>query len=243
MINIQKEIDKGHATQVMTWPTYDDSGPLPRHKFVTSSEVGKCARMVRFSKDAGPQPHQTLPNWGYAERGNIIEEWAVKMLRLAGVELEYAGTDQRSFYTGVQSGTPDGVAPYGKCLWAYEFKSIDPRKRVSDLPNEAHVKQLHQNMDLMETCLDKVVLGGSLFYINASNLQQTYQFNVGADHALWAELQARAEWIMAAESPAALPPEGMSTSDCDYCGFTEQCSRIVGEGLTGLQNAGNGVFK
>jgi hypothetical protein len=243
MINIQDILKRGYNAQTTSWPTYDGK-QLDRSQFVTSSEILNCARRIKFEKAAiaayGPLP---FPNWGYAERGNIIEAWIVEMFKLAGTELLFGGKDQRSFYVDKQSGTPDGMVRYKSGYWVLELKSIDPRTNTRFLPKENHVAQLQQNMDLVATCLDTSVYGGSLFYIDASNLQKSLQFDIDVDHAYAGQLQERAERIMEAPSPADLPSEGMHNGDCDRCTFTAECSQIVAGDLTQLQKAGQDVFK
>jgi len=245
IIKIADALSKGVDASVSRWPTFSGK-ELDRSKYVTASEIGTCARKIKFGKMATPNDRTesgNLKRWGFAERGNSAETWIVEKLEAAGVGLEYAGRDQRSFYVGAQAGTPDGMYPYQNGKWLVEFKSIDPRKRRSDLPSKAHVDQVHQNMDVVSFCLDVPVYGGSLFYINASDYQDTLQFDIHADHAEQQRLQDRAEWIIAAASPADLPNEGMFNGDCDYCGFTDQCSRIVAGDYADLQNTGKGIFK
>ena len=125
----------------------------------------------------------------------------------------------------------------------HEYKSIDPRTAIRNLPKPAHIAQIQQNMDLVSHCLDVGFAGGTLFYTDASNLQKTQQYDVDVDHAFAQSLQERAEGIMAASSPADLPSEGMHTGDCDRCAFTAECSRIVAGDVSGLQKVGQNVFK
>jgi hypothetical protein len=246
MIDIKKTLHEGVVADVSRWPTFDGKSLL-RHKYVTSSEIKSCARRIKFEKLWAEASYTDgtgyLTRWGFAERGNAVEVWAVDKLTKAGVELEYAGKDQVSFHLMNQAGTPDGMHRYKSGLWVHEFKSFDPRKRRDNIKSPNHVSQLQQNMDLVHYCLDTPVYGGTLTYINASDFQDVLQFDVEPDHAHQQELQDRAEWIMAAETPADLPNEGMFNGDCDYCGFTEECSRIVAGDFADLQNAGKGIFK
>ena len=247
MIDIQKEIERGYAAkEAQRWPTYCGR-ELDRSQYVTSSEVLNCARRIKYEKQWSSQHgNMPFPNWGYAERGNIIEAWIVEMLTLAGWELLHAGTEQRSFVVGCQSGTPDGMAvmsdPAGVIV-LLEFKSIDPRTNYRNLPKPNHIAQVQQNMDLVSANLNVGIELGILYYQDASNLQKSKQFNLPVDHKYQAELQTRAEMIVAADTPADLPNEGMFNGDCDRCGFTAECSRLVAGDFDGLQNAGKGVFK
>ncbi len=239
MINIKDALQVGYTTYVQRWPTFDGK-QLLRHKYVTSSEITRCARRIKFEKDWGERMHvqnkvTSLGRWGFAERGNNVERWVVETLERAGHELLYAGKDQVSFHLMRQSGTPDGMHRYKSGLWLHEFKSFDPRKRRDNIKDPAHVSQLQQNMDLVHFCLDTPVYGGTLTYVNASDFQDVLEYHMEPDHEEQQRLQHRAEWIMAADTPADLPNEGMFNGDCDYCGFTEECSRLVAGDVADLQ--------
>lgn len=247
MINIKEHLDAGYKAATQRWPTFDGKSLL-RHKYVTSSEVSRCARRIKFEKDWGAQQYvlnktTSLGRWGFAERGNAVEKWVVGTLERAGIDLLYAGDNQVSFHIGNQAGTPDGMHEYKSGLWLHEFKSFDPRKRRDNIKTPAHFEQLQQNIDLVGACLGRPVYGGTLTYVNASDFQDVLEYTVEPDFNEQERLQARAEWIIAAESPADLPNEGMFNGDCDYCGFTEECSRIVAGDIADLQNAGKDVFK
>lgn len=241
MKQIKDQLALGVRAAVKSWPTYD-GGQLDRSRFITSSEVGKCMRMVKYGK-VYPERAYDDENWGYAERGHAGEAWMVDNLIRSGMELLYAGDGQVSFYAGCQSGTPDAVEEYREGLWLYELKTIDPRVYFNNLPRSAHVDQLFQNMDVVAASLDTPVYGGSLFYLDASDFQKSRQYDYNADHKKEAALQERAEYIHAAASPEALPTEGMTNGDCDHCPFTEECSQAIAEEFKVLHGVGKGVFK
>ena len=225
-------LDTAVQAKSVRWPTYDGAY-LDRTKFVTSSEIGKCARMVWYSKNVPLSEGMFM--WGYAERGHAVEAWVVDKLTKSnddlGYDFAYLGDDQVSFYDEYQSGTPDGLF-YNEYAWnQFEFKSIDPRVRLDSLPKKEHLKQAVQNMDLVEACLDIDLKGTLLAYINASNFGLITEFwidrnsrNVGK---MMVDLQNRAEAIMTAKSADDLAPEGISTGDCKYCAFTAQCSGAI----------------
>lgn len=211
------------------WPTYDGK-ELDRQQYITSSEIGNCARMIKFGKQGNSAPFE---KWGFAERGNVIEAWAVEMIQAAlpnGWELALAGKKQVSFHHGSQSGTPDGllIDYAGERWWAVEFKSVDPRTNYLNLPRKPNIKQLQQNMALMEHSLGGVCKGGLLIYIDASDYQKNKEVFVKRDPLMMQELTDRADLIREAKSPEDLPAEGMfKDKGCQYCDYTSQCSAMV----------------
>lgn len=239
MINLSNFLDEGYsATRSNHWPTYDGK-VLDRSKFMTSSEANRCPRQIKYRQMTGSD---SFPNWGYAERGNIIEEWAVKMFRASGLDVRFAGKEQVSFYDQHQSGTPDGLVFVKGGVLVLEIKSVDPRTNYSYLPKVDHIAQVQQNMDLVEHCLQERVLGSMLLYIDASNLQKRQQYNVEPDGEMQARLEEKSHRIADAGSPVDLPSEGMFTGGCDTCEFQRQCSALVAGDLKGLERASH-VFK
>ena len=210
------------------WPKYG-GGYLNRNKVVTSSEIGDCMRKVKFSKEMGADGDDgattyLAKEWGYMERGHHVEKWVVHAL---GDDTQYVGDDQVSFVRGNQSGTPDGIIIDKDMLLVLEIKSFDPRTNVSKFPKENHVDQLMQNMFLVSKELGFEHVRGLLLYINASDFEDMYEFDVSYDELAASDLHYRASVIMDAESPADLPAEGMFNSGCKHCMFTAECSKIV----------------
>lgn len=217
------------------WPTYDGK-MLDRGKFVTSSEVGKCERMIWFAKRAASQDASPATggaaDWGFFARGHNVEAWIVKQLRAAINEdysLQYLGEDQVSFHIGQQSGTPDGVALHKNGIdnLVLEFKSIDPRTNIKNLPKKEHVSQVQQNIDLVSHCLDIPVVGGSIAYFNCSDYTKVYEYYIPADYSEQERLEQRAKKIAKATKPGELVPEGMYNKGCVYCPFKDSCSDAV----------------
>ncbi len=235
--NLSKIIEKGVAAKGHSqWPTYD-GGDLDRSAFVTSSEIGDCARKVRFSKIALQESDYSpaegtvgLKRYGFAERGHNVERWVVENL-LRGNDSEYriimVGDDQRSFYDGAQSGTPDGIILMENGFYILEFKSMDPRTNTAYLPKPKHKMQVLQNMDLVSVCLDKSPLGGIILYMDASDFERRLEYFIEFDEAGAAKLQERADIILETENPEDLPAEGVHTDDCRLCDFRHKCSAIV----------------
>ena len=196
---------------------------------MTSSEAWNCSRRIKFEKTTSGKGG--FPNWGMAERGNIIEKWAVEMMRIGmpnDLTLLCAGDQQVTFTHGAQSGTPDGIIrlpDYKLIVW--ELKSIHPNTKRSNLPKERHLWQLQQNMDLVNNCMGNVY-GGLITYIDASDLKRVNEYAIQWDDDLCDALIVKARNIMQADDPSKLPAEGMHMQgQCDECAFTEQCSEAM----------------
>lgn len=215
------------------WPTYDGK-ELIRGEYITSSEIGKCARMIWFAKDAfrrGVVAENGIN--GFWERGHNVEAWIVDRI-LAGIahkyadeyELLFAGNKQVSFHDGYQSGTPDAfLKKIGSNEgWTVDFKSMDPRKSVKKLPEDNHKDQVTQNCDLIVACTDLFPLGGKLLYVNCSDYLKNYEYTFDFDHGRADFLQERANTIKSAKKPKELPAEGLFNGDCEFCPFTANCS-------------------
>lgn len=248
-------LDKGYGLQEPTvWRTYT-GGRLDRRQYVSASEVGNCERRIKFSKLA--DPNAPFTRWGFAERGHLIEEWAVNLVRLAlrqedDLQLVFSGKAQISFAEGDQSGTPDGVIASlnNSAAWVFDVKSIDPRTNWNYLPKSKHVDQVLQNMDLVGRATHYNVVGGILWYIDASDLQRRQQFDIEPDEGEYLRLRYRAEAIQDAKEPSDLEPEGLTMDrECDQCPFQEACSAIVASelkdhrSLDQLKRAAQDVFR
>jgi hypothetical protein len=246
------------------WPVYPHGEMLDRTKYVTASEISRCARRVKFDKAAmlqeGYDPELGTKNtsaidWGFFERGHNIEAWAVEIINAGwsvyDYDLLFTGEGQYSFVDGYQSGTPDGVfmSRDAGSVGILEIKSIDPRTNKNRLPKEDHVKQVMQNLDLVSSQFDAVPIGGDILYIDASNYKDVRPFHVHWDEALAVELADRAEWIMEADNPADLPDEGMYKSGvCKQCPHKGPCGDIIREMTNGenhhvnLKNSSRSLF-
>lgn len=216
--------------KVSVWPAFDGT-MLDRTQFVSSSEIGKCAREIWFGKNLPLQEGKF--KWGFAERGHGHEAWVVERLRSVPTEYEfkYMGDEQVSFYDGYQSGTPDGLWRTSDGNTLFEHKSIDPRTNMSKLPKPEHLLQVTQNMDLVEACEDITIDGGLLAYSNASDFSTVTEFWVDRHSPTIGEameaLERRAETIMQATSAEDVEPEGIVSNGCMYCAFKAECSAAV----------------
>jgi hypothetical protein len=223
-------LDHAVSSKEQRWPTYDGQ-MLDRRDYVSSSEVGKCARQIWFGKNLPPIEGKF--RWGFAQRGHGHEAWVVEQLRALDSEFDFLhiGDEQVSFYDGNQSGTPDGVFGVDNEWWLFEHKSIDPRSKVALLPKPEHIKQVVQNMDIVEACLDIDFAGGLLVYSNASDYSLTYEFWIDRHSPQVGEmmttLEERAAMIINATRAEDVEPEGLFTGGCKLCAFGSQCSASV----------------
>jgi hypothetical protein len=223
-------LDHAVTSKETLWPTYDGK-LLDRTQFVSSSSVGKCERQIFYANDP-TLPRGKFP-WGFAQRGHGHEAWIVEQLRSLSCEYTFlfVGDQQRSFYAGNQSGTPDGLARSSSGDFVLEFKSIDPRTKLANLPKPEHVMQCVQNMDLMEQCLDTDVTGALLAYSNASDFSTITEFWVERTdpecEIMMDKLAAKADRIMSAKTADDLEPEGIYTGGCKQCDFGSICSATV----------------
>lgn len=229
MLDLRRIISEGVEASSKQWPMLG-GGKLDRSKYVTASEIGSCARMIKLNKEHG-QP-SSLGQWGFAERGNAVEAWAVRQLHAAwrneDCKLVYTGDNQVSFALDNQSGTPDGLFVWANhnVVDVLEIKSFDPRKNISAYPVGRHEDQVTQNLDLASALLDMSPGRGYLIYINASDYQDQYLFPIDYDMHRAEQLEKRAEHIMGADA-SGLEPEGIHTGDCKYCPHTAECSRLI----------------
>ncbi len=235
--NINALLDDGYAREgAPRWPTYL-GGYLDRSQYVTSSEVGNCPRRIKFGK-LSPQGGQ-LKRWGYAERGKQIEKWVVNLVRSqlhyerSEWTLLFSGNAQVSFFDENQAGTPDGLLLHvptnkGLCL---EVKSIDPRTNYNNLPKRVHVAQTLQNIDLFNRCTSYSVLGGLLWYVDASDMQRRRLEDVDYHEHTIDVLHRKADSIMAADGPDDLDATGLFTGECSLCDYTDECNALIREKL------------
>lgn len=216
--------------KVTKWPTFDGK-TLDRSQFVSSSESGYCARRIWFSKNLPLS--EGFANWGFAERGHGHEAWIVGMLLSHESEYtwRYVGDEQISLYSHYQSGTPDGLYMVDGRWYMVEFKSIDPRTKVSNLPKQEHLSQVVQNMDLAEECLELDLDGCLIAYSDASDFSKTTEFFVDRHSPkvgeMMVDLEKRAEAIMTAKRAEDVQPEGMYNGGCKTCQFGSVCTAAV----------------
>lgn len=220
-----------------------------RAKTMGGSEVFRCARWGFFKKRMPERAE--LPesvddvNWGTAERGNVMEAWAVEQLReILGPEAcRYMGDDQVTLIDPdfPLSATSDGLivdvprdflAEYGVPDMgldlndvAKEIKTFDPRS--GDLKTEARPRNIGQNivqMGLYQRVTNHKPYFGLLTYFNPANLQDIRPFAVKYDEHVYKNAQRRAADVFdLTKSAKDFRPEGKHTNQCAHCEFTEVC--------------------
>lgn len=167
---------------------------------VGASEIGGCARQVWFRK-RGQAPERE-EGWGYAERGHVVEAWALSRLGDAVQNV------QRRIVRGFLSCTVD-LTYKGEPV---DLKSFDPRK--TRIPEPKHVIQSQVQSALWGAPR------GHLLHINASDYSDIREITVPAIDITPLEIRARA--IMTGPMPA---PEGRIAGgdECQYCLFQTAC--------------------
>lgn len=253
------------------WPTYDGQF-LARHDYLTASENEKCVRSLAFQKQA-EKSMVPIPNFweempdeefdrllalmpdddmrGIFERGNLIEEWAVRRLKeVQGPDEEYMfmGDEQVSFYTNKYriSGTPDGLhLNYSDMTYrVIEFKSSQnpiysaKRQHVSQAQtNQALIEGLKEPItEIFDIPLSSMKCEGSnLLYINSDNFLGMNEFQLEHDPShesfFRAAAKARALFdvqgdVVHVNDPATLKPEGLYNNGCFFCPFKFECAAI-----------------
>jgi len=136
---------------------------------VGASEIGQCARKTWFAKNDTPADPDHIDRYGAKLRGDLIEahywEPGIRAQLPDGVELMFAGREQKTLVDGYLSATSDGLLVGlprdclrwlgvddlgGDCL-VVECKSIDPRVDLREAKAE-HAFQVHCQMGLIRLC-------------------------------------------------------------------------------------------
>lgn len=234
-----KPIILRHINETQKVFTTQKGDNLDRSKAVSASEVGKCARAIKFGKlaNVSGSPIEgklvTPPGSnGYAVRGDAVEAWVAEAIDAYNVgQFTHYGDNQLSLMIEPQSGTPDLFHWEHDYLDVGDIKSIDPRANKTKLPKPEHVKQVIQNCDLaQEYWQDVTVRHGILSYVDASNFELVDEFFIDFQDAVVNEiadsLYDRAKWIMETDDPYELPPEGVYVGECKTCNFAPICNGV-----------------
>ena len=219
-----------------------------RQQTVGASEVGACARMIFWRKNAGDahfgadEDEDFEDGWGHKMRGNVYENefWYIAMRRAYKDRFNFGGPQQRTFRDGYLTATPDGVlsdltsselamlgvhADYKGSI-SIDCKSIDPRVVLHE-PKENHVFQLQVQMGTLQA--NKIDAQWALIsYTNASDWSDIKEFVVKFDPAVYQVAKDRAQKIMTALGPEELQPEGIMAGgkECRYCPYTAACAKL-----------------
>ena len=208
--------------------------PLIRASYMNASEADSCIRKQWYMKNQADKADEQ--SWGYARRGSWGELYMVKMLKLANVDLRFAGDDQLSIQCDdtLVSATPDGVIVdhEAKVLIGVEFKTIDPRTNKANLPKGPHVTQLQLCMDLIDAYKDRFDLPdypfshGVIIYMNASDFDDITEHRVQYVEDRAGQLHQRAKRLLNSKSATRLPREGKVAGgrECNtMCDFKRLC--------------------
>lgn len=218
--------------------TLDKQWKHDRSKTVGASEIGQCARKTWFGKHDAPRDPDYQESWGARLRGTIMEEafWEPAVRWWAennGVQLLFAGKEQRTLSNGFLSATTDGllVWPDSSCV-NLDCKSIDPRVDLHKEKSE-HSFQVQTQMGLIRSFTGYNPEISIISYVNASFFDDVKEYVVRFSPRIYAAAQARAEEIMTARDPLELPPEGRLSGgrECAYCAWQSHCSDVTVAGV------------
>ena len=217
-----------------------------REKTVGASEIGLCARKTWYGKNHVEHDHGYIEGWGASRRGVTFEKkfFVPAMRKQYGENLLFSGAQQKRLVDKFLSATPDGilvnlkrdflaglmVPDIGptKCV-AIECKTIDPRINLSE-PKGPHTFQVQTQLGLLRKLTKYKPQFGVLIYTNASFYDDTVEFVVEFDPAVFAQAERRAQLIMQADSAADLKPEGWidGGDECKYCPYAKACRALRG---------------
>jgi len=209
---------------------------------VGASEIGLCARKVKYIKTKTP-PDVTHPgSYGASERGNILESalWAPALQAKYGDNLLFAGDSQETFVDGPLSATPDGLLINQKpdvlrylgvkdiksnCIML-ECKTVDPRV-ILHKPRHTNVMQVNAGLGLIRLATKWKPNFGLLTYVNASFVDEITEFVVPYNNDDYQLAKNRAAKILAMEGPEDFRPEGYikGGEECEHCPFAERCEK------------------
>jgi hypothetical protein len=216
-----------------------------RHLTVGASEIGRCARMTWYAKHhPSAKAIEAEESFGASHRGNMIEAHTVvpALRRYYGANILYSGKDQKTFVSGLNSATPDGLlinqpkdllAEFGikdigkgRCI-LIEIKSIDPRI-VLRVPKPEHARQANQQLGIVRSKGEWMPEHCLVMYVNASFMDDVTEFVVTFDPELYKRQQARAKMILGAKTAREMQPEGWikGGKECDYCHFAKACIEL-----------------
>ena len=224
-----------------------------RAQYLNASEAMTCIRKQVYAKLGaaadGPE------DWGYARRGKNGEVYMVERLKSANVPLLFAGDEQVAIADDdlMIRCTPDGLVIDTEVdgqVWGVEFKTIDPRTNVGNLPREEHYVQLQIGMAMFEKHReefpeigDRAIVGGILMYMDASNYNTVHTFPVPPAPKILDRLAGRASRVLKTTDPSRLPREGKQNGgqECrQRCPFTAICG-VDGAGSSTAQGVAGGA--
>lgn len=220
--------------------TLDKIWAHDRTKTIGASEIGQCARKIRWVKTNTETDEDGSDEYGGMLRGTMMETyfWVPAMRKKFGKNLIMAGDDQKTLVSGALSATPDGLVinqkldalkEYGiKDLkgdcFVVECKSIDPRVSLTEEKSE-HFHQVQVQIGLIRELTEHKPTYGIISYMDASFWHEVSEYVVEFDVNVYENAKRRAASILA---DVKHPAEGWIAGgkECEYCAFTKRCGII-----------------
>lgn len=211
-----------------------------RTQTIGGSEIGQCARRVKYIKTEHKPDDDYVQHWGASERGkNYEDNFFVPALRKKyGKKLRFAGKQQKTFIGHHLSVTPDGmivdqsrdalrhlgINDIGSDCIMVEAKTVDPRANLEEARRH-NVMQANVQLGLVREKTKHKPLYNVLSYTNAASYDDVKEFVIKFDPATYQEAKDRAQKILNAEKPSDLPPEGWIAggNECKTCPYLKSC--------------------
>lgn len=248
-IDLQEELDEAIRTDPTQFLTLDGE-PFDRSTTLSASAIGRCARALVFERGGWPEDPGTTVPYGIFDRGHAVEYQVEKRLRQMcqahGLELEYAGGEQRTLVSGNLSATPDGLIVNRTnksitlntggvfvCLdpgdsLVIELKSVDPRTNIG-VPKPVNVKQVELQIELFNLCTNHTPQYGLIIQTDTSDHSRRafhlVERSTRSDYIDTA--RDRAAQILSCEDPADVKAEGRINGACQYCNYTTACGQAI----------------
>lgn len=218
-----------------------------REKTVGASEIGLCARRTWYAKHSADYDEDYADGWGAAKRGSVFETrfFVPAMRKHYGSKLLFTGGNQERYVHKTLSATPDAllidqprdllanlmvpdIGP-SKCV-VIDCKTIDPRINLSD-PKPEHVFQIIVQLGLVRMKTKYKPDYGVLVYTNASFFDDTVEFVVPYNDAIFEQAKRRANQIIISSTANDLKPEGWIAggNECKYCPYARACAELRGD--------------
>lgn len=225
-----------------------------RLQTIGASEIGLCERRTWFTKNETPHDVGYDDKWGAKQRGTIYERawWNPAMESAFGDRLKFAGANQKTFFDGYLSATPDalitglprdalaalGVPDIEGDAIVVDCKSLDPRVKLEEAKPE-HRYQLMVQIGLIRRRTNFAPMWGILSYTDTSFWDEGNEYPYRYEESIYLAAQDRARRIMGATDPFALKPEGKIAGgkECDYCPYLKRCGQVQVERVTALEDA------
>ena len=205
-----------------------------RTQTVGASEIGQCSRKVfalKFEHEPGmgvPRDEDYVETWGARMRGILIENNLLvpAIIKQFGSSAALLGSLQKTFVDGFSSCTPDCLIEHDYSCFLIEFKTKDPRANIVEAKPE-HIFQVQVQMGMLHAKTEWKPSHTIISYTDASFLNETLEFRIDYDPAIYEIAKKRATKIMTAGSFNELEPEGYIAggAECEYCPFTKACGR------------------